>query len=133
MVLLILESLGSTELFFILVMALIFFGPRKLPQISRTLGKNLAEFRKVSEDFKRTWEREVAMEDLYAEPPPRPKTAEENSIMTPMLAESPADEVIARQTASKASRPSGLAAGKESTDTPIESNPTTTSRKHDWL
>ena len=51
MVLLILESLGSTELVFILVMALVFFGPRKLPQISRKLGKNLAEFRRASEDF----------------------------------------------------------------------------------
>jgi Tat protein translocase TatB subunit len=62
-VLLILESLGSTELLFILVMALVFFGPRKLPQLSRTLGKNLAEFRKASEDFKRTWEREVSLEE----------------------------------------------------------------------
>lgn len=64
MVLLILESLGSTELLFILVMALIFFGPRKLPQLSRSLGKNLAEFRKASEDFKRTWEKEVNLEEL---------------------------------------------------------------------
>lgn len=63
MVLLILESLGSTELLFILVMAMVFFGPRKLPQLSRTLGKNLAEFRKASEDFKRTWEREVSLEE----------------------------------------------------------------------
>ncbi len=63
MFLLILDSLGSTELFFILLMALVFFGPRKLPQLSRTLGKNLAEFRKASEDFKRTWEREVAFEE----------------------------------------------------------------------
>jgi TatA/E family protein of Tat protein translocase len=62
-VLLILESLGSTELLFILVMAMVFFGPRKLPQLSRTLGKNLAEFRKASEDFKRTWEREVSLEE----------------------------------------------------------------------
>ncbi len=54
MFLLILESLGSTELFFILIMALVFFGPRKLPQLSRSLGKNLAEFRRASEDFKRT-------------------------------------------------------------------------------
>ena len=68
MFLLILESLGSTELFFILIMALVFFGPRKLPQLSRTLGKNLAEFRRASEDFKRTWEREVAMEDILSEP-----------------------------------------------------------------
>lgn len=64
MVFLILESLGSTELGFILVMALVFFGPRKLPQLSRTLGKNLASFRKASEDFKHTWEREVSLEEL---------------------------------------------------------------------
>jgi len=63
-VLLILESLGSTELVFILVMALIFFGPRKLPQISRSLGKNLAEFRRASEEFKRTWDREVTLEEV---------------------------------------------------------------------
>jgi Tat protein translocase TatB subunit len=60
--LLILDSLGTSELLVILVVALIFFGPRKLPQISRQIGKSLAEFRKASEDFKRTWEREVALE-----------------------------------------------------------------------
>ena len=64
MVLLILESLGSTELVFILIMALVFFGPRKLPQLSRTLGKNLASFRRASEDFKRTWDREVTLDEL---------------------------------------------------------------------
>ena len=59
---LILESLGSTELLFILAIALIFIGPRKLPQLARTAGKGLAEFRRASDDFKRTWEREVALE-----------------------------------------------------------------------
>ena len=59
---LILESLGATELIFILAIALIFFGPRKLPQLARSMGKGLAEFRKASDDFKRTWEREVALE-----------------------------------------------------------------------
>ena len=58
----ILEGLGSTELIFILVVALIFFGPRKLPQLARSMGKGLSEFRKASDDFKRTWEREVALE-----------------------------------------------------------------------
>jgi len=74
--LLILDSLGSTELLFILVMALIFFGPRKLPQISRSLGKSIAEFRKASEDFKRTWEREVALES-----PPTDPTVEHSSFV----------------------------------------------------
>jgi Tat protein translocase TatB subunit len=64
---LILDSLGSTELLFILVVALIFFGPRKLPQLAKTMGKGLAEFRKASDDFKRTWEREVALESARAE------------------------------------------------------------------
>ena len=59
---LILDTLGSTELLFILVVALIFFGPRKLPQLARSMGKGLAEFRKASDDFKQTWEREVALE-----------------------------------------------------------------------
>ena len=58
----ILETLGSTEMIFILLIALIFFGPRKLPQLARSMGKGLAEFRKASDDFKRTWEREVALE-----------------------------------------------------------------------
>jgi TatA/E family protein of Tat protein translocase len=51
----------------ILVVALIFFGPRKLPELSRKIGKGLAEFRKASEDFKHTWEREVAIE-THSEP-----------------------------------------------------------------
>ena len=63
----ILEGLGSTELIFILVVALIFFGPRKLPQLARSMGKGLSEFRKASDDFKRTWEREVALESVRTE------------------------------------------------------------------
>jgi Tat protein translocase TatB subunit len=62
--LLILDSVGNSELLVILAAALIFFGPRRLPQISRQIGKSLTEFRRASEDFKRTWEREVNLDDL---------------------------------------------------------------------
>src|SRR5262249_36386306 len=47
-------SLGGPELFLILVVALIVFGPRKLPEIGKSLGKMMAEFRKASNDFRRT-------------------------------------------------------------------------------
>lgn len=61
------EFLGTTELMVILVVALVLFGPRKLPQLSRSLGKSLAEFKRASEEFKQTWEREVAMESVEKE------------------------------------------------------------------
>ena len=64
MFLLILDSVGNTELLLILAAALIFFGPRRLPQLGRQIGKSLTEFRRASEDFKRTWEREVNLEDV---------------------------------------------------------------------
>ncbi|MEP6635845.1 MAG: twin-arginine translocase TatA/TatE family subunit [Acidobacteriota bacterium] len=131
MFLLILESLGSTELFFILVMALIFFGPRKLPQLSRTLGKNLAEFRKVSEDFKRTWEREVAMEDLYSEPTERPKNPGDNSILS--LSEPPQEQVVARQAGPTISNPTDPTNPPTEPGTSREPSRAEPLRKQDWL
>ena len=110
MLALILDSLGSTELLFILVIALMFFGPRRLPQLSRTIGKSLAEFRKASEDFKRTWEREVALESAR-EPASADNTSltedssridhEASVIQEPTVAPIPAEHVLARQTVSK--------------------------------
>jgi TatA/E family protein of Tat protein translocase len=67
MFLAIFEFLGTSELLIILVVALIIFGPRKLPQLSRQLGKSLGEFKRASEDFKRTWEKEVEMEKFEEE------------------------------------------------------------------
>jgi TatA/E family protein of Tat protein translocase len=46
----------------IALVALIIFGPRKLPEIGRTVGKSIAEFKRASDDFKRTWEYEVELE-----------------------------------------------------------------------
>ena len=59
MFLFILESIGTSELILIGIIALIFLGPRKLPQIARTIGKTMADFRSTTNEFKSTWEREV--------------------------------------------------------------------------
>ncbi|MEA4855767.1 MAG: Sec-independent protein translocase protein TatB [Solidesulfovibrio sp.] len=56
-------GIGSTELLIILVVALIVIGPSKLPDIMRTLGKGMAEFRRMSTDVKSTLEAEVDRAD----------------------------------------------------------------------
>jgi len=63
-------SLGMPEILLILVIALIIFGPRKLPELGKTLGQSLAQFRRASEDFKRQWEDEVDMENRRIERAP---------------------------------------------------------------
>src|SRR5437867_13097139 len=68
-------SLGMPEILMILVIALIIFGPRKLPELGKTLGQSLAHFRRASEDFKRQWEDEVEIERQRIEPP-RPAPVE---------------------------------------------------------
>jgi len=57
-------SIGFPELILIFVIALLLFGPRKLPEIGRSVGRALGEFRRASNDLKRTIEEEVATEDL---------------------------------------------------------------------
>jgi sec-independent protein translocase protein TatA len=55
-------NLGMPEILMIMVIALIIFGPRKLPELGKSLGHGLAQFRKASDDFKRQWEDEVETE-----------------------------------------------------------------------
>jgi TatA/E family protein of Tat protein translocase len=57
-------SLGIPELILIFIVALIVFGPKRLPEIGRTLGKAMGEFKKATDDFKNTIEREVHVEEL---------------------------------------------------------------------
>ena len=55
-------SLGMQEIIIIFVLALIIFGPRKLPELGKSLGKSLAEFKKASNELKQTWEDEVRLD-----------------------------------------------------------------------
>ena len=85
-------SLGIPELALIFIVALIVFGPKRLPEIGRTLGKAMGEFKKATDDFKNTIEREVRVEEMKElatlTPPP---TAEIVSRAEP-VASNPADD-----------------------------------------
>jgi sec-independent protein translocase protein TatA len=59
-------SIGMPELIIIFVIALIIFGPRKLPELGRSLGKSLAEFKKASNELRSTLEEEIRLEEQRA-------------------------------------------------------------------
>lgn len=140
--LLFLESIGTTELLVIFVVALIVFGPRKLPELGRSLGKSLGEFKRASDDFKRTWEREVeaerreqqarleramAPEFHAADPTPAAGAAEEEGEAAP-----PEIDAASRPALVALPAPSTVARGAraEATREPAAQEQ---SRKSDWL
>jgi Tat protein translocase TatB subunit len=139
--LLILDSLGNSELLVILAAALIFFGPRRLPQLSRQLGRSLHEFRRASEDFKRTWEREVNLEDVDKGVEPRPensildrateriRTAREAAALDANSSESAASVVTPSITAVDPS----LVQPREANPLPEAAPADQPNKKHDWL
>ncbi len=59
-------SLGMPELIVIFIIALIIFGPRKLPELGKSLGRSLSEFRRASNELRSTLEEEVRIEDQKA-------------------------------------------------------------------
>jgi TatA/E family protein of Tat protein translocase len=56
-------SIGMPELIIIFVIALIIFGPRKLPELGKSLGRSLNEFKKASNDLQNTLEQEIKLEE----------------------------------------------------------------------
>ncbi|MCC7241241.1 MAG: TatA/E family twin arginine-targeting protein translocase [Acidobacteria bacterium] len=68
-------SIGMPELIIIFVIALIIFGPRKLPELGRSLGRSLNEFKKASNDLQNTLEQEIKLEEQKEAAPPRTQDA----------------------------------------------------------
>lgn len=56
-------SIGMPELIIILVIALIIFGPRKLPELGKSLGRSLNEFKRASQDLQNSLEQEIKLEE----------------------------------------------------------------------
>jgi sec-independent protein translocase protein TatA len=73
-------GIGGPELIFILVLALLIFGPKKLPQIGRTLGKGMSEFRKASTELQR------AINSELEEPSTTPATRRPALLADPLAA-----------------------------------------------
>lgn len=97
-------SIGMPELVIILVIALIIFGPRKLPELGRSLGKSIGEFKKASNELRSTLEEEIRIEETKeqraAVRAEQSTAAAAGTIAPPAppapVAAAPADETISR-------------------------------------
>jgi Tat protein translocase TatB subunit len=77
-------GIGMSELLVILAVALIVFGPTRLPELARSLGKAMNEFRRASSDLRETFQQ--AVEEQPKPEPPKPSPA----IAAPAVAQQPA-------------------------------------------
>ena len=69
-------GIGLPELIIILIVALIVFGPRKLPDLAKSLGRGMAEFKKASDEFKSSIESDLRVDLEKNEPAPSPPSSE---------------------------------------------------------
>jgi TatA/E family protein of Tat protein translocase len=70
-------SLGFPEIAFIAILALLLFGPKKLPEIGRTLGRGMAEFRRATDELKRSINTELALDENPVPPVLRTRRLED--------------------------------------------------------
>ncbi|HEX5476149.1 MAG TPA: twin-arginine translocase TatA/TatE family subunit [Vicinamibacterales bacterium] len=78
-------SVGVPELIIIFTIALIIFGPRRLPELGKSLGKSLAEFKRASNELRNTLEEEIRIEDHRAPEP---------TVAPPAAAPAPGPQVV---------------------------------------
>ena len=87
-------SLGMEELIVILLIALVLFGPRRLPELGRSLGKAIAEFKKATNDLHRTLEEEIRVDAERANAAAKPPAG---STADPVVSASETDVSSKRQ------------------------------------
>jgi Tat protein translocase TatB subunit len=140
------EFLGTNEVLVILVVALMLLGPRRLPEMSRKIGKSLADFKRTSEEFKRTWEKEVDLEGFRGDvESARAMLSPSNSILNPTIErgsvtnvpsdsvevkDEPVEESIPAPSVTPIDPASMRSGSSEVDDEPMTAVPT---RKRDWL
>jgi Tat protein translocase TatB subunit len=83
-------SIGMPELIIIFVIALIIFGPRKLPELGRSLGQSLAEFKRASNELKSTLEEEIRLEEVQQQRQEAAKVATAPTVVPPAAEPEPA-------------------------------------------
>jgi TatA/E family protein of Tat protein translocase len=86
-------SIGMPELIIILVIALIIFGPRKLPELGRSLGKSINEFKKASNELRSTLEEEIRVEEQKEQ-----RAAAVTPAVPPSATPPPVDATVSRTT-----------------------------------
>jgi len=92
-------SIGMPELIIIFMIALIIFGPRKLPELGRSLGKSLGEFKRASNELRNTLDEEIRLEEQRAAEPVRRAEADRQS-SADTVGVDPHAESVPRQTGS---------------------------------
>jgi sec-independent protein translocase protein TatA len=85
-------SIGMPELIIILVIALIIFGPRKLPELGRSLGRSINEFKKASNELRSTLEEEIHIEEQ------KERTQAAATATPPSATPPPVDATVSRTT-----------------------------------
>jgi sec-independent protein translocase protein TatA len=119
-------GIGLPELIIILIVALIVFGPKKLPDLARSLGKGMAEFRKATDDFKSTIDQDVKidLDKLDKEDPFQPEKHPSYEIPTSTEGAPPegqaSPELLNAEASSSPSEPSDLEKSKtEGIEAPV--------------
>jgi sec-independent protein translocase protein TatB len=132
------ESIGTSELVLIGIVALIFLGPRQMPLIARKIGKIMGEFGSTTQEFKSTWEREVNLEQeeqmlrsAFEDERPEP-VARQNSILPP--ADAPPQQPQVREVDPAVFQNSGNGGTASETPQPVENTePADLEAKQNWL